>query len=195
MYTIITECRRSVLCSYCNKEILLHSPMIKGSYYTSADKGTKFMHTLHWHVERGEDQKCCWLEQGLAVLKERKLSQEETRGNRMLLLPVEKRKQRLQLLQKHARLVQMLKEEIEKLATDSETTNPKGSWQRVALLGERIEELKSLIAPLGGIPVTWLAEGETSKSKGIEEVDMLDGVMPLSGQGVSVNSLQLVAIG
>jgi hypothetical protein len=76
-------------------------------------------------------------------------------GRKTLLLSQDVRKKRLQLLQRHARLVQMLKEEMEKLATDETTSSPQGSWERVANIGLRLEELKSAIEPLGGVPSSW----------------------------------------
>ena len=160
----ITECRRTIDCEYCHKPIELHSPIIIGKNWFVYNKGTAseahryYIH--HWHAKDASGS-CCWLEQGLYVLliAEKRI---ETRGGKTLLLPIDQRKQRLKLLQRHARLVQMLKEEMEKLATDATTSRPVGSWDRVALLGQRLEELKALIQPLGGVPSSWLDKSEQS---------------------------------
>jgi hypothetical protein len=61
--------------------------------------------------------------------------------------------------------MQMLREEMEKLATDDITTHPTGSWQKVANIGLKLDLLKEQIAPMGGVPTTWLTEEEIIKTK------------------------------
>ena len=129
----ITDCRYTVECHHCHQPILLHSPMVVGRYWTVYNANSAapihHRHTIHWHVKRESDSICCWIEQGLTELN-LKLAEPKVsnRGGKTLLLSSDMRKKRLQLLQRHARLVQMLKEEMEKLATDETTSQPLGSW-------------------------------------------------------------------
>lgn len=168
MYICLTECMQTVKCSHCHEEIALHSPMIKGEYWSSHSNNTgsvKYRHQLYWHVSRASDSVCCWIEQGLTSLHLRQLTHTETRGGKTMLLTADIRSKRLQLLQRHARLMQMLREEMEKLATDDITTHPTGSWQKVANIGLKLDLLKEQIAPMGGVPTTWLTEEEIIKTK------------------------------
>ena len=155
----IKDCTRTCICVHCKKDIALHTPMIVGKYW-SKNNGISYAHIVHWHVRREEDSVCCWIEQGLSGLKERSQNRIETRGNHLMLIPSEMRSARLKLLQRHARLMQMLREEMEKLATDSASSHPVGSWQRVSLIGLKLESLKAEINLVGGVPASWLTEEE-----------------------------------
>jgi superfamily I DNA and/or RNA helicase len=76
----------------------------------------------------------------------------------------------------------MLREEMEKLATDSATTHPIGSWLRVSSIGNKLEELKELIAPLGGIPTSWKTKEEIEMEEDSESQNQLPLESILSSQ-------------
>jgi hypothetical protein len=187
----IHYCRRTKECEYCRQPIALNEPEIVGQIWATFNSGTASeahrYYTHFWHAKK-LDGTCCWLESGLSAISQME-KKVETRGGKTLLLPSDVRKKRLQLLQRHARLVQMLKEEMEKLATDETTSNPQGSWERVALLGQRLEELKSYIEPLGGIPASWINSDIQSTrdcSSGLEQ-PVSDHSLALTGSSAVQN--------
>jgi hypothetical protein len=165
----INECRYPVVCEHCKEKIALHTPMVTGKSWHIINKDSSspqhIYHILHWHVSRPTDSICCWIEQGLTAYNLKLLTKEEKRGGKTLLIDSETRKKRLQILQRHARLVQMLREEMEKLASDAIISVHQGSWERVATLGQRLEELKEQILPLGGVPKSWTQEESVSLKK------------------------------
>jgi len=162
--------------------------MVVGRYWTVYNANSAapihHRHTIHWHVKRESDSICCWIEQGLTELN-LKLAEPKVsnRGGKTLLLSSDMRKKRLQLLQRHARLVQMLKEEMEKLATDETTSQPLGSWDRVSVLGQRLDELKDLIEPLGGVPVGWLNQEDSSSPNNSAGLEQPANSLPLALTG------------
>lgn len=162
MDTWISRCNRTVECVHCHREIELHEPCVFGKQWVKTQSGSWLYYMYHWHAKRKDDGVCCWVEQGLFNFSQMKFV--ETRGRKVTLtLSAEIRQKRLAILQRHARLVQMLKEEMEKLATDSETAHPVGSWERVAHYGQELEALKEKIAPLGGVPPSWIIEESTGQ--------------------------------
>ena len=219
-----TRCKRTAKCSHCGRQIEVHSPMVHGKLWLvlnkdSTQKTLRFVKHFYWHGER-EDGVCCWVEQGLAALHMRS-PEVETRGGKTLLLPLELRQKRLKLLQRHARLVQLLSEEMEKLATDTVSSRPLGSWMKVSRIGQQLEELKDAIAPLGGVPPSWmpremkeeLSSPEQSSNliaKEESEADQLDTslteleemeaaqtypLLPLNGLATPVSIRRLIPIG
>jgi hypothetical protein len=155
----ISHCRRETLCSSCHTPILLGEPCVFGKYWIKYDSSAglsirPYTKRYHWHIKRSNDGGCCWIDQGLAVLP----PFVETRGRHPLLLSEDKKKTRLFLLQRHARLVQLLREEMEKLAT-GET-----SLSRTISLSEKLSALLPLIEEAGGVPPTWKSSGSEASA-------------------------------
>lgn len=102
------------------------------------------MKKFRWHARRKEDDQCCWLVQGLDNFD--KTPFVETRGRQPLVMPQDMRKARLRLLQRHARVMQVIKAESEREGVDVD---------RLIRLGSQLAEMKEQISLAGGVPKSW----------------------------------------
>ncbi len=146
----IGRCNKPSTCSYCGDKIEVGEAEVFGRLW-SRRKGDslvarRWVRTFHWHTKRPTDGICCWLQQGLENLANN--PHVETRGRKKLLLPSDERLKRLRLLQKRAKVLQQIRTEMDKEPEDR-------NIDEIIRLGGIIEELKTKIAPLGGIPEGW----------------------------------------
>lgn len=118
--------------------------MVVCRYYKSSrrqkgEPASRWAFTIRFHPE-------CWIEQGLAALKEKPVV--ETRGRKKAPMSDEVRTARVRVLMRRAAVVQRIKLEMER--SDGEI-----SMDRIIKYGGQLNQLKEEIAPLGGVPKSW----------------------------------------
>lgn len=150
----LDRCNRTIECSYCGEDIVNGDIEVFGRYWQRRTKEggstVRWVKTFHWHAQKmieNQQVQCCWLKQALESLALH--PHIETRGRRSMVLPVEQKAARLKILQKRARIIQVIVEETGKPVHLQ-------SIDRIIRLGSQLESLKEQIAPLGGVPKTWL---------------------------------------
>jgi len=133
----LSWCRRRVTCSaeFCQKEISVGNPIIKGTYKTKNGLTIR----RYWHPG-------CWLEAGLAYLHTHPYQKVPGKGRPTLELSQYDKRARRLLTCRRARAMQRIRWLIPRLP-DSE-----GMIDR---LYEQIEGIKQEIAKVGGIPKSW----------------------------------------
>ena len=158
----IAKARVGAECTYCHKDIPKSAPCIFGRTWIRKDNegtdgaGVYWTKTYHWHIQ-SPDNNCCWIVQGLSVLDTKSSnSHTQHRGRKRLVLPADTRLQRLHLLQKRARLVQVINEQLEIIAANGFVgiidTRP---LNRIIAAGTKMKEMKVQIQQLGGVPKGW----------------------------------------
>ena len=149
----LTTCRKTVpKCSHCQEPIKLGEVMVVGKLWRTSNKdgeARRWLKTLHWHAQRGEDRVCCWLIAGLDYLSTHPTT--ETRGRKLLQLTKKEKEARLKLVRQRARLVQKIKL---LMLIPLEEQSPKDIADMIKV-GSQIIELREKIAPLGGVPPSW----------------------------------------
>jgi hypothetical protein len=164
----VSTCRRRIeSCSYCHKPIDSGSIVVYGKLWMrnskDKDKITHWVRHFYWHTDSPDNHKCCWLEQGIENAKKMQSQYIENRGGKRLLLPEEDRKKRLQILQRRARLVQMLKDELEKQVDGDKNLD------KIIEIGNKIEQLKQSIELYGGAPKSWNTDDVELQASVIDE--------------------------
>jgi len=142
----IVRCKKVTKCGHCSTIIEKLEPMVVGRLYKNTYKEDGRRHwTLryYWHPQ-------CWVEQALAYLDSPEAERfEAKRGRKPIQLSPEDKAARFKILARRARVVQRLHEELEKPECQR-------SLDRIIHLGSQLEAQKEDIAPLGGVPKSWL---------------------------------------
>jgi len=140
----ISRCKKQAKCRYCTEAILKSEPILMGREWRSYERDgstRQWVRRYYWHPN-------CWLEEALAKLD--KLPEATgSMGRKPLVLSAEDKQKRFAILRKRARIAQRLHEEIEMPEWQS-------NIDRIIALGNKVEQLKEEIEPLGGIPRSWL---------------------------------------
>ena len=145
----ITTCRRTAKCNYCNEDITLNEPVVRGRLWQRSNENSKplrWVKQFRWHAKRVTDSQCCWLAQALDHLSSN--PPVEHRGRKQLDLPAEVRERRLALLRQRARLVQRMKFIV---LADIESRD----LGKIMIIGNQIEELRAKMIEAGGVPKSW----------------------------------------
>jgi len=146
----LTTCKKKAKCSYCEELIELGEPVVYGRLWLRTKEGEykprRFVKRFRWHAQKGDEKKCCWLEQALNNLANNPYI--ETRGRKRLVLPPEIREKRLKVLRRRAKVVQQLR-------TETEEQPERQDIDEIIRLGGILARLKEEIEPLGGVPKGW----------------------------------------
>lgn len=143
-------CRKTTRCSYCNQDITVGEPIVRGRVWQkrseSEGKIKRWIRNFRWHGKRAPDGQCCWLAQELDKLAT--VTFVETRGRKRIVLPKEHRERRLYLLRKRARQVQRLKHVLT-------VPTAQRDIDEVIKIGMIFDDIKVEIENLGGVPKSW----------------------------------------
>ncbi|GAG26431.1 unnamed protein product [marine sediment metagenome] len=137
------KCRRETNCRFCEK------PIVKGSYLvyctwfkkTKDKAGTpqKWKFHMSFHPQ-------CWIDQ--AVIELEKAPPVETRGRKRLAMTDDTKEKRIKILRRRGAVLQRIRNELAKPEEDR-------SIDRIIHFGDKLNELKEEIEPLGGVPSSW----------------------------------------
>jgi len=138
----ITKCRRTSKCKHCAKQILNKDFMVMGKSWKRIHFGGEvvpkmFVTVYRWHLQ-------CWVEQGVAAVKERG-DKPETRGRRKIPMTDEVLAKRTSILRRRAAVLQRIRKEI----------SGKNRMDKIIHLGGMLESLTEEIVPVGGVPSSW----------------------------------------
>jgi len=143
-------CRKTARCSYCNQDITIGEPVVRGRIWQKRSESggniRRWVMNFRWHAKRLSDGQCCWLAQELDKLSTTPYA--ETRGRKRIVLPKEHRERRLYLLRKRARQVQRLKHILT-------VPTAQRDIDEVIKIGMMLDEIKVEIENLGGVPKSW----------------------------------------
>ncbi len=146
----LATCRKTTRCSYCNQDVLIGEPVVRGRVWQkrSESEGNikRWIMNFRWHGRRQSDGQCCWLAQELDKLST--TTYVETRGRKRIVLPKIQRERRLYLLRKRARQVQRLKHILT-------VPTAQRDIDEVIKIGMVFDEIREEIVNLGGVPKSW----------------------------------------
>ena len=145
----ITRNGRATECKGCGMPIATGETVVRGRLWgrnkPTEEGKPRWSRTLTWHA-RNKDGLCCWLEEG--ILKVEQTPRVETRGRKALGLSKSDNVKRVSLLKRRGSVMQRLKREAGR---------PEGEkdYDRIINLGEQLEEIKTEVERVGGVPESW----------------------------------------
>ena len=142
MQVSVVHCHRECKCHFCGEMITVGSPMAVGKY---SKKHQGWFGTVRWHL-------LCWYEQSLVYLDQNPYVPSH-KGRVPLSLSPEDSKLRLALLRRRASVLQR----VNRMMDGQKATTYLSSTEieRLSHLSEMLEEIKTQIEPVGGVPKSW----------------------------------------
>lgn len=137
------RCRREAKCRFCEKPIEKGGYLVFCSWYKKTKDKAGAPQTWQFHMSFHPQ---CWIDQ--AIIELEKSPPAETRGRKRLPMTDEVKEKRIKILRRRGAVLQRIRNELAKPEEER-------SIDRIIHFGDKLNELKEEIVPLGGVPSSW----------------------------------------